>query len=110
MENNCVKLIRNPSTITEIMVHTNWDGWTDARTHIYRTVIVTTMSRSAQKGTTKIYELLSQYFNLIFTTKSKLSTTRTKKAFENIVEKRENAVNPHFLLFPQGFLSFAKEI
>ena len=33
-----------------------------------------------------------------------------KKAFENIVGKRENAGNQHFLLFPQCFLPFPKQI
>ena len=33
-----------------------------------------------------------------------------KKPFENIVEKRENAGIQHFLLFPQCFLPFPKQI
>ena len=33
-----------------------------------------------------------------------------KKAFENIVGKGENAVNQHFLLFPQCFLLFPRQI
>ena len=32
------------------------------------------------------------------------------KAFENIVGKGENAGNQHFLLFPQCFLTFPKQI
>ena len=36
--------------------------------------------------------------------------TLKKKPFENIVRKRENAGNQHFLLFPQCFLSFQKQI
>ena len=35
--------------------------------------------------------------------------TLTKKAFENIVGKGENADNQHFLLFPQCFLSVTKK-
>ena len=34
----------------------------------------------------------------------------TKKSFENIVGKRENAGNQHFLLFSQCFLPFPKQI
>ena len=37
-------------------------------------------------------------------------TTPRKKAFENIVGKGENAGNQHFLLFPQCFLPFLKQI
>ena len=33
-----------------------------------------------------------------------------KKPFENVVEKGENAGNQHFLLFPQCFLPFPKQI
>ena len=36
--------------------------------------------------------------------------TPIEKAFENIVGKGENAGNQHFLLFPQCFLSFTKQI
>ena len=32
MKNNCVKLIRNPSAIVEVMVRTNSNGRTDERT------------------------------------------------------------------------------
>ena len=32
-----------------------------------------------------------------------------KKPFENIVEKRENAGNQHFLLFPQCFLPYQRK-
>ena len=32
------------------------------------------------------------------------------EAFENIVRKGENAGNQHFLLFPQCFLNFSKQI
>ena len=31
--------------------------------------------------------------------------TLGKRTFENLMGKRENAGNQHFLLFPQGFLS-----
>ena len=33
-----------------------------------------------------------------------------KKAFENIVGKGENAGNQHFLIFPQYFLPFSKQV
>ena len=36
--------------------------------------------------------------------------TLTKKALENIVGKGENASNQHFLLFPQCFLLFLKQL
>ena len=38
------------------------------------------------------------------TTLSQFLTTLTKRPFENIVGKGENAGNQHFLLFPQCFL------
>ena len=44
------------------------------------------------------------------TTQSQLLTTQTEKPFENIVGKGENAGNLHFLLFPQCFLPFTKQI
>ena len=47
---------------------------------------------------------------LLFTTQSRLLTTLKEKAFENIVGKGENAGNQHFLLFPQCFLPFPKQI
>ena len=50
-------------------------------------------------------------FNLkLFTTQSGLSMTLRKKPFGNIVRKEENASNQHFLLFPQFFISFQKQI
>ena len=36
--------------------------------------------------------------------------TMYETPFENIVEKEENAGNWHFLLFPQCFLPFPKQI
>ena len=33
-----------------------------------------------------------------------------KKPFENIVGKKENAGNQHFLLFPQCFLSYKRQL
>ena len=39
-----------------------------------------------------------------FTTQFRLLTALSRKPFENIVEKGENAGNQHFLLFPQCFL------
>ena len=43
--NNCAKLFWNPLFIVQVMVWTNPDGCTDARTHTHRTKIVITMSR-----------------------------------------------------------------
>ena len=45
-----------------------------------------------------------------FTLQSPLLTPLEKKAFENIVEKGENAGDQHFLLFPQCFLPFPTPI
>ena len=44
------------------------------------------------------------------TTQFQLLMTPNKEAFENIVGKGENAGNQHFLLCPQCFLSFTKQI
>ena len=41
---------------------------------------------------------------------SRLLMTQRKKAFENIVRKGENAGNQHFLLFPQCFLPYHRQI
>ena len=41
---------------------------------------------------------------------SRLLTTLGKTTLENIVGKGENAGNQHFLLFPQCFLPFPKQI
>ena len=38
-----------------------------------------------------------------------LLTTLSKKSFENIVGKGENAGNQHFLLFPPCFQSYPKK-
>ena len=43
-------------------------------------------------------------------TQSRLLKTLSKKPFENIVEKGENAGNQHFLLFSQCFLPIPKTI
>ena len=45
-----------------------------------------------------------------FTTQSRFLTTLRKTPFENIVGKGENAGNQHFLLFPQCFPPFQKQI
>ena len=45
------------------------------------------------------------HFNFkLFTTQSGLLMTLKKKPFKDIVRKGENAVEQHFLLFPQCFL------
>ena len=46
----------------------------------------------------------------LFTTQSRLLTTPKQMPFENIVGKGENVGNQHFLLFPQCFLPFTKQI
>ena len=45
----------------------------------------------------------------LFTIQSRLLTTGMNKAFENTVEKEENAGNQYFLLFPQCFQVYHKE-
>ena len=47
--------------------------------------------------------LLTQYHTI-----PTLTTPPTEKAFENIVEKGENAGNQHFLLSPKMFSTFLK--
>ena len=42
------------------------------------------------------------------TTQSQLLTTLRKEAFENILEKGENAGHQHFLLFPKCLLPFPR--
>ena len=46
----------------------------------------------------------------LFTIQSQLLTTQKKKALENTVRKGENAGNQHFLLFPQCFTPFPRQI
>ena len=47
----------------------------------------------------------------LFPTQSQLLMTLGKEdAFENILGKRENADNQHFLLFPKCFLPFPRQI
>ena len=53
---------------------------------------------------------LSQCSFQLFTRQSRLLTTLEKKPFENIAGEGENAGNQHFLLFPQCFLPFPKQI
>ena len=45
-----------------------------------------------------------------FTTQSQLLTTLKEELFENIMGKGENAGHQHFLLFPQCFQPFLKQI
>ena len=93
-------------------------------------MMVATFSRNVShpsKGTSvnflpdsdKCHHLSLIFFFLVFkgfssvkllTTQSRLLTTLRKKPFENIVGKGENAGNKHFLLFPQCFISFSKQI
>ena len=44
----------------------------------------------------------------LLTVQSRVLTTITKQAFENIVGKGENAGNQHFLLFPTKFSTVSK--
>ena len=48
--------------------------------------------------------------SLLFATQSRLLKTLTKRPFENILGKGENAGNQHFLLFPECFLPLPEEI
>ena len=45
-----------------------------------------------------------------FTKQSLNFTIMRQKTFENIVRKKKNASNQHFLLFPQCFLACWKQI
>ena len=58
---------------------------------------------------TQAFKLASHYENttkvLIHYHTSLLLTTLCKKAYENIVEKEENACNQHYLQFQQCFLA-----
>ena len=45
-----------------------------------------------------------------FTIQSRLLTTLSKRPFEKIVGKGENAGNQHFLLFPQCFQPYQRQI
>ena len=45
-----------------------------------------------------------------FTAQSRLLTTLKEKAIENIARKGENAGNQHFLLFPQCFQPYQRQI
>ena len=47
---------------------------------------------------------------MLCTTQPRALTTLRREAFENIEGKGENAGNQHFLLFPQCFLPFPKQI
>ena len=58
-----------------------------------------------QKG----YHLALVYFISSSKTQFQLSTIMRKMPLENIVEKRENAGNNHFLVFPQFLLPFPKQ-
>ena len=66
-------------------------------------LFISIISKSFHLGN-YISELFGKVFN------SWLLTTLGKKPFENIVGKGENAGNQHFLLFPQCFQLFQKQI
>ena len=53
---------------------------------------------------------MNDYNFKLFTKQSQLLMILRKEPFENIVKKGENGGNQHFLLFPQCFLSFSKQI
>ena len=46
----------------------------------------------------------------LYYTMSTFDALEEKKPFENIVEKEENAGYQHFLLFPQCFLSWERQL
>ena len=48
-------------------------------------------------------EVITKYLTLYHTI---LTFSKLRKAFENVVGKRENASNQHFLLDPQCFLNY----
>ena len=57
------------------------------------------------------YRLYMYYpLSLTFTTSFRLLMALRKKSVKNIVGKRENAGNQHFLHFPQCFVPFPKQI
>ena len=56
----------------------------------------------------EIYRLI--FSPQLFTTQSQLLRTIKKTALENTVGKGENAGNQHFLLLPQYFLLYQREI
>ena len=97
----------------------------------YRYIAVENIVRIGEIACNKQFLLLSQcflpYMALIFQFKCTLKvvcnslpiwtslefwllTTLYKKSFENTVGKGENAGNQHFLLFPQCFQPFPKQI
>ena len=53
---------------------------------------------------------LSMSEHIILVPQNQLLSPLYKKRFENIVENGENDSNQHFLLFPQCFLPFPKQI
>ena len=59
---------------------------------------------------TQIAKLCETRINQPITTQFRFSTTLKKKPFENTVRNGESAGNQHFLLFPQCFLPFPKQI
>ena len=78
-------------------------------------VILATFNLSANAFNLDACHILSFDKHLLdiikpFTTQSRLSTTLRVKTLENNVEKGENAGNQHFLLFPQCFLPYQREI
>ena len=85
----------------------NPDRWTEAHKHILQTDVLTTKSHSLQVGLTKneVKPLLIYLSNQV-----QYPLTLRKRPLETIVGKGENAGSQHFLLLPQCFRPFQREI
>ena len=59
-QSNCAELFLNPSVDIDVMVQTN----SDASTHIHRSAVVTTMSRSSHVGSTTFLEKKDKEYSL----------------------------------------------
>ena len=78
-------------------------------------LFILAVSKPKEPVQTTLYTCVTPLYNTeveceLFITQSQLLTTLYKKPFQNIVGKRENAGDQRFLLFPQCFLPFPKQI
>ena len=81
-------------------------------------VLLFSFAVSCHSQLSSVLQKLVTFCNFLILTEDDLSLFHTiptfsnpeNKAFENIVEKGENAGNQHFVLFPQYSLSFQKQI
>ena len=96
MEDNCIKLLRNSSTIVEVMVWTNRDGRKHSR--MDQTVLVTTMSHSPQVGSTETLNPFPQ--NDTFWCPWETSLLKT------LWEKEKLLVKSNFSFSPSVFFPF----